>query len=184
MARRALAAGTDNPEVLRMAGLALASLAGENDTALTALDRAIELNPNYALAYSQRASVLSWLSRSDEAIAAAEQALRFGPNDPPVLVAYNALCVAHLAAGHYEEALLWADRALGANLGLAALRNKLSLCGHLGRREETSQCLQRLHDTYPAPTVAAVMDAAPKGMLPDLVAQIADGLRKAGLPEG
>ena len=54
MARQALAVARDNPEVLRLAGYALAGLAGENETALTALDRAIELNPNYALAYAQR----------------------------------------------------------------------------------------------------------------------------------
>ena len=76
MARQALATDSDNPEVLRLAGHALASLAGENATALTAIDRAIELNPNYAIAYSSRALVLTWLNRPDEAIAAAE------PGDP------------------------------------------------------------------------------------------------------
>ncbi|HEU0062171.1 MAG TPA: winged helix-turn-helix domain-containing protein, partial [Hyphomicrobiaceae bacterium] len=52
MARQALAAARDNPEVLRLAGFALAAFAGESETALVALDRAIELNPNYALAYA------------------------------------------------------------------------------------------------------------------------------------
>ena len=68
----------------RAAGFALAALAGENETALTAIDRAIELNPNYALAYAQRGLVLAWLNRPDEAIAAAERAIRLSPNDPTV----------------------------------------------------------------------------------------------------
>ena len=38
MARQALAIARDNPEVLRVAGFALAALAGENETALAALD--------------------------------------------------------------------------------------------------------------------------------------------------
>ena len=84
MARQALAATRDNPEVLRLAGLALATLAGDNETALSALDRAIELNPNYAHAYAQRGLVLSWLNRPSEAIAAAERAIRLSPNDPTV----------------------------------------------------------------------------------------------------
>src|SRR5207249_9804757 len=102
----------DNPEVLRIAGHVLASLAGENETGLAAIDRAIELNPNYAFAYAHRALVLNWLNRPDEAIAAAERALRLSPNDPFVVISYNPLCVAHLAADRYEEALSWADRAL------------------------------------------------------------------------
>jgi adenylate cyclase len=43
VARQALAVARDNPEVLRAAGVALAALAGENEAALTALDRAVEL---------------------------------------------------------------------------------------------------------------------------------------------
>ena len=112
MARQALAVARDNPEVLRIAGFALAVLAGENETALSALDRAIELNPNYAFAYAQRGIVLACLNRPDEAITAAERAIRLSPNDPTIFPSYLALCLAHLAAGRYEEALSWADRAL------------------------------------------------------------------------
>ena len=36
----------------------------------------------------------------------------------------------------------------------------------------------------PAPTVAAVIHDLSKGMSPELAARIAEGLRKAGLPEG
>ena len=184
MARQALAVARDNPEVLKNAGFALSGLAGENETALTALDRAIELNPNYALAYAQRGFVLAWLNRPDEAIASAERAIRLSLNDPTVFEPHNALCLAYLAADRYEEALSWADRALGRNAGLSALRLKLSLCGHLCRREEASECLQRLRETDAEPTVAALMRAGAKGTSLELAARIAEGLRKAGLPEG
>jgi TolB-like protein len=138
-ARQALAAARDNPEVLRAAGVALSALAGENETALTAIDRAIELNSNYALAYAQRGLVLAWLNRPDEAIAAAERGIRPSPNDPIVFPSYLALCLAHLVAGRYEEALSWAARALGINAALPSLSYKLSLCGYLGRRKEVSE---------------------------------------------
>jgi TolB-like protein len=186
MARQALAAARDNPEVLRVAGFALAAFAGENETALTAINRAIELNPNYAFAHAQRGIVLAYLNRPDEAIIAAERAIRLSPNDPTVLFSsYLALGLAHLFAGRYEEALSWADRALGSvrNAGLSALRLKLSLCGYLSRREAASECLQRLRETDPEPTVAIVMRDVTKGMSPELTARIVEGLRKAGLPE-
>jgi adenylate cyclase len=150
---------------------------------LTAIDCAIELNPNCAVGYAQRGLVLNWLNRPDEAIAAAERAIRLSPNDPAIFSSYIALCLAHSAAGRHEEALSWADRALGRNAGLPALLLKLSLLGHLGRREEASECVQRLRETYPEPTVAIVMRDMPKGMSPELAGRIAEGLRKAGLPE-
>jgi TolB-like protein len=186
MARQALAVARDNPEVLRNAGFALAALAGETETALTAINRAIELNPNYAFAYAQRGIVLAYLNRPDEAIVAAEQAIRLSPNDPIIFSSYLALGLAHLFAGRYEEALSWADHAWGSvrNAGLSALRLKLSLCGYLSRREAASECLQRLRETDPEPTVAIVMRDVVKAMSPELAAHIAEGLRKAGLPEG
>jgi adenylate cyclase len=184
MARQALAVARDNPEVLRLAGFALAGLAGENETALAALDRAIEINPNYAFAYAQRGIVLTYLNRPDAAIAAAERAIRLSPNDPSVFNFYLALGLAHLAAGRYEEALPWADRAVAADTRLACLRLKLSLCGYLSRREAANECLQRLRETIPEPTVAIVMRDVVKAFSPELTARIVEGLRKAGLPEG
>ena len=71
---------------------------------------------------------------------------------------------------------------MGSNAGLPALRLKLSLCGHLGRREEASECLQRLRETFPVPTLAAVM-RDPGGLSPERAAFLAEGLRRAGLPE-
>jgi adenylate cyclase len=185
MARQALAVARDNPEVLRVAGFALAALAGENETALTAINRAIELNPNYAFAYAQRGIVLAYLNRPDDAIIAAERAVRLSPNDPTALFSsYLALGLAHLFTGRYEEALSWADRALGGvrNAALPALRLKLSLCGYLSRRGAASECLQRLRETDPEPTVAIVMRDVVKAMSPELTARIVEGLRKAGVP--
>jgi tetratricopeptide (TPR) repeat protein len=183
LARQTLTIARDNPEVLRLAGFALAGLAGENETALAALDRAIKLNPNYAFAYAQRGIVLTYLNRPDEAIAAAERAIRLSPNDPSVFNFYLALGLAHLTAGRCEEALPWADRAVAANARLATLRLKLSLCGYLSRREAANECLQRLRETIPEPTVAIVMRDVVKAMSPELTARIVEGLRKAGLPE-
>src|ERR671920_408961 len=122
--------------------LALGYLAGENETALEALDRAIALNPNFAHAFGDRALVLFWLDRLDEAIASAEHAIRPSPLHQNAFGSYTALALAHAAAGRYEEALMWADRALRENSGVVALRIKLSVLGYLGRPEEAEKCLR------------------------------------------
>jgi adenylate cyclase len=73
LARQALAVGHDNADVLEHAGYALAALVNENETGLTAIDEAITLNPNLALAFGHRALVLTKLDRFEEAIIAAHR---------------------------------------------------------------------------------------------------------------
>ena len=184
MARQALAVARDNPEVLRAAGFALAALAGENETALTALDRAIELNPNYALAYAQRGLVLVWLNRPDEAIAAAERAIRLSPNDPTIFELLFRAGPRSLGRRPLRGGIVVGRSCVGQQCRAARAAPQAEPLGHLGRREEASECLQRLRETYPEPTVAAVMRDVAKGMSPEVAARIAEGLRKAGLPEG
>jgi len=182
MAQQAITAAGDNSEVLDCAGFALAGLAGDNDSALAAIDRAIVLNPNFADAFAHRALVLAWSNRPAEAIVAAEHAMRLSPHGPTTIGYSLAQAVAHLTIGSYEPGLACAEQAMRQNAGLPALRLKLSLLGHLGRREEASKCLHRMRETYLEPSVAAVMSDMPKGMSPEVAARMAEGLRKAGLP--
>ena len=86
MARQAIAVGGDDPWVLDLAGLALSTLAGDNDAAISALDRAIVLNPNFALGFGHRALILAYLNRPEEAILG-----RAG--DPPKPVRPRHVCV-------------------------------------------------------------------------------------------
>jgi adenylate cyclase len=182
MARQAIAASGDDPWVLDFAGLALAQLAGDNNAALSALDRAIVLNPNFALAFGHRAVVLAYLNRPEEAIPSARQAIRLSPFDPAMFSFYQALALAELAAGRYEAGLSWAEEALRENGGMPALRLKLSLLGYLGRHEEARACLSRVGEFHCEPTIAGIMRASPKGVVPELVARVTEGLRRAGLP--
>jgi TolB-like protein len=182
VARQAIAAAGDDAHVLTTAGFTLAFLAGENDAALSAIDRAIVVNPNFALAFGLRALVLVFLNRPDEAILAAQQAMRLSPRDPLTFLFVQAHAFAHLAAGRYEAGMPWADEALRQNGGLPALRFKLSLCGHLGRLDEAKECLRRLRELHPEPTVASVMRDVSRGVAPEIAARMAEGLRKAGLP--
>jgi adenylate cyclase len=184
MARQAIVAAGDDHDVIDMAGYALAFLAGDNDAALAAIDRAIVLNPNSARALGHRALVLFFVNRPDEAIVAAQQAMRLSPLDPLAYIFYQAQANAHLIAGRYEAGLPWADRALRENAGAVALLTKLSLCGHLGRLEEASDCVSRLREVHPEPTIAGVLRGLSKGRIPEVVARQTEGWRKAGLPEG
>lgn len=184
MARRAITAASDDPWVLDFAGLALAQQAGDNVAALAAFDRAITLNPNFAMAFGHRAVVLAYLNRPNDAVAAAHQAMRLSPLDPAMFSFHQAVALAQLAAGRYEAGLAAAEAALRDNGGMPALRLKLSLSGFLGRRDEARASLSRCREFGCEPTIPGIMQAVPKGVIPELVTLIIAGLRKAGVPEG
>jgi tetratricopeptide (TPR) repeat protein len=182
LARQALTAARGDPQVLELAGAVLAGLANENNTGLDAIDQAIALNPNLALAFSHRALVLNRLGRHEEAIVAAEQAIRLSPQDPTAYVSYQAMAIADLSTGRYEEALSWTERALRDNAGAPALRLKLSLCGHLGRLDEARRLLREIE---PGPTIARVRDGWSRGRAgpAQFLGRLIEGMRKAGVPE-
>ena len=61
IARLAIANARDDALVLDLAGLVLSNLAGDNDAAVSAIERAIELNPNFATAFGHHGLVLAFL---------------------------------------------------------------------------------------------------------------------------
>lgn len=183
MARQAIAAAGDDQWTLTYAGMAIAILIRDYDAALAAIDRAIELNPNFALAIAFRALFLSYQhDRADEAIRWAERALSLNPLDPSMFSAWMAMAFAYLAAGRYEAGLPWAERARREAGGLPSLCLKLSLCGHLGRQQEAGECLRELRAVFPAATIARLNELQP-GLTAELKARFAEGWRKVGLPE-
>jgi tetratricopeptide (TPR) repeat protein len=182
LARQAIAVA-DDAQSLASAAVGLSLLAGDNKTALAALDRAIALNPNSAPALSQRALILVHLARFDEAILSAQQAVRLSPLDPGLYPLGIALGLAHLAVGRYEEGLLWAEKSWRENGGLPAIRLILTLCGHLGRQQEADDCLQQMRGTFRKPTIADLISDLSRFLPPEILARYAEGLRKAGVPE-
>jgi len=182
-ARQAIDLHRNNSDVLWISGYVLAYLAGESDAGLDAIDRAIVLNPNLANAFAVRALILAYRNRPEEAIAAAQQAMRLSPLDPLSYYASLAAGIAHMTAGRYGEALSWAERANRQGGGTPAVRFNLSLCGHLGLVEEAHKCFRILREAnYPA-TISAVLRNWPKDASPDFIGTYVEGLRKAGVPE-
>jgi TolB-like protein len=149
LARQSIIAAGEDPTTLGAGGLALSHLTGDNIAALSAVDHAIGLNPNYANGFGIRALILAYLNRPEEAILSAHQAMRLSPLDPGMFGFCSALALAHLELGRYEEGLRWAEESLRANIGIPGMRQKLSLCGHLGRRDAAEECLRQLREIHP-----------------------------------
>jgi len=181
LARQAIEVGKGDPDTLWMSSGTLSALAGEHDTALTGIERAVTLNPNSAYAWQARGYVLCYRKQPGPAIEAFQRAARLSPLDPFRWSFAAGIAFAHVAAGRYAEAIEWADRCLRENPRHSPLlRAKAVSYAHLGRISEARDALQCLLEFQPWLTIS---NLALPSLAPELIAVYVDGLRKAGMPE-
>jgi TolB-like protein len=183
LARRALEAARDDPDVMWQAAWPLFFFAGETALAAAVLDRALTLNPNAALAWMTRGWIYALRKQPETAIEAFDRALRLSPFDPLGYFITIGLAIAHLTARRFEEGIEWADRALHDQPRVAtAIRVKVVANAHLGRIDEARAELRRLLEIDPNSTIAA-MRALLVSATPEFLELYVAGLRLAGLPE-
>ena len=93
--------------------------------------------------------------------------------------------LAHLVAGRYDDASAWVEEATlegPSAQSLAMLRVAAASNALRGRREKAQQAIARLRGLDPAFRISNLTDRIPLRRPQDL-ARLAEGLRKAGLPE-
>jgi adenylate cyclase len=177
LARQAVEGGMEDSDALWMGGWGILNLAGDRAAGLSAIERALALNPNSALAWNFFGWAQSYHDRSASTIEALQRAMRLSP-------LYGGLAHAHFAAGRHEEAIEWADRELHAQPRMTAVVIvKAAACGHLGRVDEGRECVRRFCELRPGTTVVAIKRVWGRVLSPEVLAISVEGLRKAGLPE-
>jgi tetratricopeptide (TPR) repeat protein len=80
---------------------------GEHEEALDAFDRALQLDPNFARAWAQRANELVMLGRPEEALPFAFKAITLSPRDPALPVFYWIVGRAYFVMEDYKNAIVW-----------------------------------------------------------------------------
>ncbi len=143
-------------------------------------DRALSLNPNYALAHNIRGILYAYTGEPARAIADIERAIRL---DPAQQQYRHFLGTAYFVAGNYETAAaVFKDRIAmtpTTDLSRAFLASAL---GHLGRHEEARQVWHELKEINPRYSYADHFARLPFRDPAD-ADKLTDGLRKAGLAE-
>ena len=147
-----------------------------------ALRRALELNPNFALAHALLARPLAVGGAQAEAIKSAEHALRLSPNDPLVGThASFAVALAHFAAGRYAECIKWARTTIAKTPEYSPPHTLLIAAAAMqGEREAAAEALGsrlRLRSDF---SLAWISDNLPFGG--EVGERWLEGLRKAGCP--
>jgi adenylate cyclase len=143
-------------------------------------ERALSLNPNYALAINTRGLAHIYTGEPAKAVPYIEKAIRL---DPAQQLYRHFLGTAYFVAGNYETAAaVFKDRIAmtpSTDLSRAFLASAL---GHLGRLEEARQIWRELKEINPRYSYVDHFGRLPFRNPAD-ADKFTDGLRKAGLAE-
>jgi TolB-like protein len=183
LAWRAAGLAPDDAAVLSTAGIALGYIAQDVEAARGLIDRALELNPNLATAWSSSAWVYAWAGESDRAIAHAERSMRLNPLDPLLPAMEYAIAIAHFMASRYDLAIAWSERAiLKRSNNMRAMRILAASHALAGRLDAARDAAIRLRASDPMGSVAEIMRVTPFRR-PDDRERYRHGLILAGLAE-
>jgi len=189
LAERALAASPRDPLVHFAKGSVLRAQ-GRYADAIPHYEAVLASNRNWVDAMFALGQCKFFAGSEEGAIRLVEQALRLSPRDPNIGVWYYQIGRVHLLQSRMDEAILWLEKARGANLQLpfvhAWLASAYALSGESGRATTELAEARKLSasDRY---TSIARLRASGHGGLPKVralfEANYFAGLRKAGVPE-
>jgi TolB-like protein len=148
------------------------------------LRRALDLNPNFALAHALLARPLAIGGAYEEAIKSAEHALRLSPNDPLVgTYASFATALAYFAAGRFAECIEWVRNTIDKTPEYSPPYTLLIAAAAMqGETEAAAKALDarlRLRSDF---SLDRASDNLPFGG--EVGERWLEGLRKAGVPTG
>jgi TolB-like protein/Flp pilus assembly protein TadD len=122
---------------------------GDHQGALDAFDRAVQLDPNFAWAYAQKANQLVLLGRAPEAPPLVLKAVGLSPRDPKVGGFYWVIGRAYFLTKDYENAIVWLRKAVEVIPNLWFSRAYLlSAYALTGRQDETRAALNEFKSGF------------------------------------
>jgi adenylate cyclase len=153
-----------------------------HDEAITALERAVELNPNCSVAFGCLGTAMGLVGRVDEAIANQEIAIRSNPRDPSIFFRFSGMALAHYLARRYDNAVDWASKAVH-RMPQWYFGHFILAASHMraGRHEEAKAAIDSCCEALPDASVSQLDRISLKDT--NEMEKIRDCLRKAGLPD-
>jgi adenylate cyclase len=150
----------------------------------------IELNRNWAHAYSHLGWCRFMTGLVEELIPAQEEAIRLSPRDPQINLFYSRIGRAHLLQSRIDEAVIWCEKARNATPAAAIFRSFLaSSCALKGDTQRAAAELAEARrlvadDRYSSIARVRAVTAWGGPAICDLAeATYFSGLRMAGMPD-
>jgi adenylate cyclase len=150
-------------------------------------EAAIALNPSLAPAHGALGAAKIRVGRSTEAFEPLQMAIKLSPRDPLLNTWYFYIAHAHIHLGQYQEAIDWSRRSIAVNPFWIAYADLAASYAWTGRESEAQAAITELRRMRPDYTIAQWLEDG-NGWSDNSVfltefRRIAEGLRKAGLPE-
>ncbi len=179
-AREAVQLDERNPYALW--ALAMACIwARRHDEAVSAAEKSIAYNPNFALGHITLGVAHHYVGRSEEALKCFDRAVAHDPYCPEIWLHLRAQ--AEYQLGRYHEAVSLLKRRILHNPDTDASRALLAASyGQMGMIEEAREAWRDLLRVNPAYSVEQRRKVMPYKN-PDAFERFVEGLHKAGLPE-
>jgi len=183
LANLAVEHGENDPDALWMAGLSLATLAGEIERARDLIEMSLSINPNSARAWWASGIVRTYLGQQNLALDHLARSRRLNPLDTAAYAYWAAIATAHFFAGNLDAALAAVEKALTDWADApVALRLKAAICGLCGRIDDGRNCAERLLALNPEITLETVASFYGKTHANSrAVEDLLEGLRNCGL---
>ena len=152
------------------------------DTAVELQDRAVEVGPNCAMAWTLSSVTRGLIGQGAAAVVRAERGLELSPRGPHVVYHEHILSQAHYTNGNYDEAVAWGRRAAKHNDRLTSnMRCLIAALMAIGQEDEARRAARRLLELDPGMSLAAFASRTPlQGEMRDT---FVGRLRAAGLPD-
>jgi len=173
----------DDPTALCALATATMLLFGDLERARHYVERALALDPNNAWAWTRHGFLLAYRGHPEEALQSFDKALTLSPLDPFSFNGFIGMGFAKFAAGHPDEAIHWAQRAIREKVGMTwAYRDLAAFNGAAGDIPAARDALARFQAGSPDVTVGKLRDAL-RFIEPETLERYLAGLRAAGLPD-
>jgi tetratricopeptide (TPR) repeat protein len=183
LARKAIELDRNDAVALAYGGQVLSYLGHDLENGAAYIRRALQLNPNFAAAWTFLGFNHVYQGEPEPAIEHQLRAMRLSPLDPRRGFMEACIAWAHFIAGRYDEAASWARAAIRDQphfLGghrVAAATNALA-----GRMDEARAAISALREADPTFRLSNIWTRTVLRR-PEDRARLEEGLRKAGLPE-
>jgi adenylate cyclase len=155
----------------------------EHEQAIASFDRALELNPSFALAHYGKGHSLWHCGHPEQSVVCLDEAMRLSPRDPLMWTFMASKAIALFMLERYETALEYSHRSQQyPTTAIWAHMAELATLGTLNRHEEATEAITRALQIQPDLDITFIRQALPVTHAPS-AEHFYGGLIKAGVPK-
>lgn len=175
--------GSDDARVLAPAGQLLTFVLGRVEEGAALLHRAVNLDPNFAMARLWLGAANLYLGELDASQAHYKTVLRLSPRDPRIFLAQSGLAGVYFLSGELDEATKWAVAVVrqapklvfGHRIAMACF----AITGRLSEAERERDITLQLDPTL---RISGILERSPYRR-PEHIKKFEEAYRIAGVPE-